>query len=47
MRLPLLPPMLRRALPALLAVWGAALIALAVLDWAGYSISLQLALVAR
>jgi hypothetical protein len=47
MRLPPLPPTVRRALPALLAVWGAALLTLAVLDWAGYGIALQLAVLAR
>ena len=47
MRLPPLPPTLRRALPTLLAVWGAALLGVAVLDWAGYSIFLQLAELAR
>jgi hypothetical protein len=41
------PMLLRRALPALLAVWGAALLGLAVLDWAGYGVALQLLVLAR
>jgi hypothetical protein len=39
--------MLRRALPALLAVWGAALLGFALLDWAGYGVALQLVVLAR
>ncbi len=34
--------MLRRALPALLALWGVTLLGLAVLDWAGYGTFLHL-----
>jgi hypothetical protein len=39
--------MLRRALPALLAVWGIALLGIAILDWAGYGTFLQLLVVSR
>ncbi len=42
-----LSPTVRRALPALLAVWGAGLLLFAVLDWAHYAIFLRLFLVAR
>jgi len=37
----------RRALPALLAVWGAALLGLALLDWAGYGGALHLMVISR
>jgi hypothetical protein len=47
MRPPLLPSSIRRAIPALLAVWGAALLGVAVLDWAGYGTYLHLAVLAR
>jgi hypothetical protein len=39
--------MVRRAIPSLLALWGAALLGLAVLDWAGYRVFLLLAALAR
>ena len=39
--------LVRRALPVLLAVWGAALIGLAVLDWASFGVALRLLVVAR
>jgi hypothetical protein len=39
--------MLRRALPALLAIWGTVLLALALLDWAGYSLVLRQMVLAR
>jgi hypothetical protein len=39
--------LLRRALPVLLAVWGAALIGLAVLDWARFGVALGLMVLAR
>jgi hypothetical protein len=39
--------MARRALPALLTLWGIALLGLAVMDWAGYGTFLQLLLVSR
>jgi hypothetical protein len=39
--------MLRRAIPALLAIWGAALLALALLDWAGYGLVLRRMVLAR
>lgn len=42
-----LPLTLRRALPALLAIWSAAFLAVAALDWADYRVFLQLLLVAR
>ena len=37
----------RRALPILLAVWGAALFGVAVLDWAGYGVVLHLLVLSR
>jgi hypothetical protein len=39
--------LVRRALPALLSIWGAALLALALLDWAGYGNALLLLVLAR
>lgn len=38
---------MRRALPALLALWGVTLLAIAVLDWARYRVFLELWMVAR
>lgn len=37
----------RRALPVLLAVWGAALLGVAMLDWAGYGVVLHLVALTR
>ena len=39
--------LIRRALPALLAIWGAALLGFAFLDWAGYGNALLLLVLAR
>jgi hypothetical protein len=39
--------LIHRALPALLAIWGAALLGLALLDWAGYGNALRLLVLAR
>jgi hypothetical protein len=39
--------MLRRTLPALLTLWGAALLGLAVLDWSRYRVFLELVLLSR
>ena len=37
----------RRALPVLLVIWGSALFGVAVLDWAGYGVVLQLLVLSR
>ncbi len=39
--------MVRRAIPALLALWGVTLLGIAVLDWAGYGTFLALVVLSR
>ncbi|APR84747.1 Hypothetical protein A7982_10096 [Minicystis rosea] len=45
--MPSLFPTVRRALPSLLVLWGAALFFIALLNWAHYGVFLRLFLVAR